>query len=99
MAKLIERIGKETKVDGKPIDLSKLVNVGVEIIAASYRSYSSEQERVLLSKKKALKTSMEIAQRYGCSYVMLGNNPQLLGHSDAITSHYLFVATFYNEKA
>ncbi len=97
MIKLIERVGTQTVVDGKSIDLSKLVNVGVEIIAANDWSYLGGQERVLWSKKQALKTAMEIAQRYGCSYVMLGDSPQLLEPEGQ--TYYLFVATFYSEKA
>jgi len=101
MAKLIERIGRETIVDGIPINLSKLVNVGVEIVVANIiaSDWANGQKRDLLwSKEAALKTAMEIAQSYGCSYVMLGNNPQLL-KIEGQHSYYLFIATFYSEKA
>lgn len=92
MAKLIERIGAETKVDGKPIDFGKLVNVGAEIIDTSYGSYFG----VEWSRKEAKEKALSITNKYDCPYVMLGQEHSILV-GDGGPSNYLVIATFFKE--
>ena len=62
MAKLIERIGTETKVDEKPIDLSTLVSAGCEIIhVESGENFYSGQFREKVAREAKSKALADAA--------------------------------------
>ena len=95
MAKLIERVGSQTAVDRKPIDLSKLVHVGTEPIVIDLGGsvdYAYDQSSAI-SKAKSL--ALQIAGQYGCDYAMLGLNTIRTTWG---MNGFLFIASFYNDK-
>ena len=91
MAQLIERVGKQTIVEGKPIDLGELVNVGLEFIKINFwlgkpnnsPRYATEQ----------------MADRYGYSYVLLSQPLVIQEDNQTLEdASRIFIATFYNKR-
>lgn len=92
MAKLIERVGKEALVDGKPIDLAILVNMGAEIIDVRNTNWG---DRLALIEAKEI--SLKLAENYGCQYVLLGDRSSYMEY-DGGPRKYLFIASFFKVK-
>ena len=95
MTKLIERIGKETLVDGKPIDLDNLVFSGTELIeprchhvSHGFSTRLNEQE----IRDNAIKEASLLAQQYSCDYFMLGNR------TVCVDDRAIYVASFFKIK-
>jgi len=102
MAQLIERIGTQTVVDGKPIDLGTLVNMGAEIICAGGRiGFRSDSERAS-AREEALsfmrKKALGLCEEYGCAYVIVGNKISAIETDDTDWVYYQVIASFYKDR-
>ena len=93
MAKLIERVGKQTLVDGKPIDLGTLVNMGAEIVDIGGIRMGDKNR----AREEATVKALTLATKYGCSYVMLGNEYSIL-IGDGGPDNYIVIASFFNGR-
>ena len=69
MAKLIERVGTKTLVDGKAIDLSMLVNMGSELIEVGAHR-SPMYYFIEAATKEAQNKALGITDSYRYGYVI-----------------------------
>ena len=86
MIQLIEMMGNRSIVNGIPIDLSKLVHGGSELISVSI--YDTVQP---------IDVAKRMAEGYGCQYVMLGKQGVLL-LGDGGPNCRIYIASFYRDR-
>ena len=88
MVELIERSGKQTTINGKPVDLGILVNNGTDMIYVSGEPYDEQY----VIRQRAIRRAFELATEYGCKYVLMGQQARW------IDTNWLFIVSFYNDK-
>ncbi len=95
MTKLLQRINGKLCVQNdnklyQAIELESLVHAGNELMG-----FTVEQNSANIV---AIKKALEMGQKYGCDYVLVGKNGIRFNRSLKDVPNYVYIASFYNER-